>query len=73
MADQTAKRGRPGRPATGRRPELREVANADLVAYCKAQQALSPGFLAGLVEQHRLQNQRGAKMTGVLTGHRPPP
>ncbi|TXH11949.1 MAG: hypothetical protein E6R03_13810 [Hyphomicrobiaceae bacterium] len=63
MAD--AKR-KPGRPATGRRPELREVSDPETVSYCKAQQLLSPGFLAGLVEQHRLENQRGAKTPNVL-------
>jgi len=63
-ADQPAKRR--GRPATGIRPELRERADAELVAYCKLQQLTSPGFLAGLVEQHRLANQRGAKTHQVL-------
>jgi len=65
---EAAKRG-PGRPpgtGTGVRPELRERADADLVAYCQEQQRLNKGFLAGLVEQHRLQNQRGAKTAQVL-------
>jgi len=67
MADQTDKRrGRPPGSGTGIRPELRERADADLVAYCKAQQLLSPGFLAGLVERHRLENQSGAKTPNVL-------
>lgn len=60
-----AKRG-PGRPPTGIRPELRERAEPDLVAYCQEQQRLNKGFLAGLVEQHRLQNSRGA--SAITTG-----
>ena len=56
----------PGRPATGKRPELRERAEPDLVAYCQEQQRLNKGFLAGLVEQHRLANQRGARTPNVL-------
>lgn len=52
---------KPGRPATGKRPEMRERAEPYLVAYCKEQQALSQGFLAGLVEKHRLENSRNSK------------
>lgn len=62
------KRG-PGRPpgtGSGKRPELRERADAELVAYCLEQQKLSRGFLAGLVERHRLENSRGAKTAQVL-------
>jgi len=67
MADQTAKRrGRPVGSGSGKRPEMRERADADLVAYCKEQQALNSGFLAGLVERHRLENSRGAKTPNVL-------
>lgn len=45
---------------------MRERADAEIVAYCKAQQALNSGFLAGMVERHRLENQRGAKTPNVL-------
>lgn len=72
MSDQTTRGGRrpgAGRKAgsgTGTRPEMRERADAEIVAYCKAQQALNSGFLAGMVERHRLENQRGAKTPNVL-------
>jgi len=54
VADEKRGPGRPPGSGSGIRPELRERADADLVAYCKQQQALSPGFLARLVEQHRV-------------------
>jgi hypothetical protein len=45
---------------------LRERAEPSLVAYCQEQQRLNKGFLAGLVEQHRLSNQRGVKTPQAL-------
>lgn len=60
MSDSSTRGGR--RPGAGRKPghgtgpnpEIRERVPADLADYCKAQQAVSPGFLARLIKQHKL-------------------
>ena len=58
MADQAKKRGRPVGTGRGINPEVRERVHPDLAAYCKEQQAISPGFLASLVEAHRIDAAR---------------
>lgn len=62
MSDSSTRGGR--RPGAGRKPgsgtgtnpRITERVPADLAEYCKAQQALQPGFLAGLLRAHLLKN-----------------
>lgn len=64
--DQTTRGGR--RPGAGRKPgqgagpnpEVRERVPAELAAYCKVQQALLPGFLAGLISDHLKRERMNA-------------
>jgi hypothetical protein len=49
--------GRKPGSGTGTNPRITERVPADLADYCKAQQALSPGFLAGLISEHQKRNR----------------
>jgi len=63
MSDSSTRGGR--RPGAGRKPgsgtgtnpRITERVPADLAAYCKAQQALSPGYLARLIQKHRSKGE----------------